>query len=292
MARYARLFWVFMLVFSVAFAPGCGDGNLKEARRYQESEDYGQAAHFFRLALEKDPENRSIRYGLVEVLAQELTQTPPEQLTAEIVEETMLEVGPIAEPLMDDPNIKRYMLLIYQILAQRYGEQEMDEKAADTWGRIIEIDPSMAEGHYNMGVALVKLGKTEEAMQRFEKSVDLNPYLPKSYYGMGNIYLEAGQHEDAIENFLKALEINPDDLEIRHNLGVAYSLAGNVDKAIAELEKAIKAQPDYFLAYRSLAAIYKGKDDQKMVAEIDKRWEEFAKAHVAARKKAEQAESE
>jgi tetratricopeptide (TPR) repeat protein len=204
----------------------------------------------------------------------------------------MLEVGPGAEPLLDDHNIKRYTLLIYQMLARRYGEQEMNEKAADTWARIIEIDPSMAEGHYNLGVALLKLGKTEEAMQRFEKSIDLNPYLPKSYYGMGNIYLDEGRHEEAIDNFLKALEINPDDPEARHNLGVAYSLAGNVDKAVVELEKAIEIQPDYFLAYRSQASIYKGKGDQKMVAEIDKKWEEFAKAHVEARDKAGQPDSE
>lgn len=290
MARNVCKFLVFISIASIAFIGGCADSNLKKARQHQKEGDYNQAAHYYRLALDKDPENKSVRYSLVEALSQELMKTPKDQLTTDIVEETMQELLPIAQPLMDDPNIKRYVSLIYQLLAQRYADQGMDDKAADTWGKVVNIDPSFTEGHYNLGVALSKEGKVEEAIPHFEKSIDLNPYFLDGYFAMGNSYVALGRYEDATKYYLKALEINPDDPEVRQNLGIAYSNVGKTEEAIGELEKAIELQPGYFLAYRSLSTLYKGLGETEKVAEIDKKWEEYAKEHLKETEQPEQTE--
>lgn len=285
MARNVRRFIAIGLVVSIALITGCADKNLSKARRYQKDGDYDQAIQHFKLVIEKDPENRSARYGLVESVMQQLMQTPQDQMTAEMIEEAMQEVKPAAQPLLDDANVKRYVSLIYQLLARRYAERGMDDKAAETWAEVVKIDPSMAEAHYNLGVALSKLDKPDEAIKSFEKSIELNPYFLKGYYAIGNSFVEQGRFEEAVQNYQKALEINPDDPEVRHNLGVVYSYLDKPDLAIAEFEKAIEMQPGYFLAYRSLSAVYKGMGNTEKVAEIDKRWEEFAKEHM---KKSEQ----
>ncbi len=103
---------------------------------------------------------------------------------------------------------------------------------------------------------------------------------------MGTASVELNRLEDAEKYFLKALEINPENAEIRHNLGVVYSNMGNTEKAIEEIEKAIEIQPGFFVAYRSLVVIYEGTGDKEKIAEVDKRWEEYAKAHSNAAEQA------
>ena len=267
------------LAVSIAFLGGCGDGNIRKAKRYAKEENYSQAIHHYKLALEKDPENRSVRYGLIETYAKQLTDNPAEQVTTELVENVMLELRPIAEPLMTDANVRRYMSVIYQIMARVYADQGLDDKAAKTWMEITRIDPSFAEGHFNLGVALVKQGKHEEAILSFEKTLDLNPYFVRGYFAAGNALVRLGRDEEAIKHYLKGLEINPDDMEVRHNLGVAYSRSGDNEKGIEQLEKAIELEPGYFLAYRSLSAIYSGQKNTEKVEDIDNRWKEFAEAH-------------
>jgi tetratricopeptide (TPR) repeat protein len=292
MALNVRLFIAVGLAVSIAFLAGCGDANLRKARRYQEEGNYDQAIRHFNMVIEKDPEDLSARYGLVQSISEQLLQTPQDQMTAEMIENAMQKVKPAAQPLMDDTNIKRYLSLIYQMMARRYADRGMDDKSAEVWAEVIKIDPTMAEAHYNLGVALSKLERNEEALQHFKKSTDINPYFLKGYFAIGNALVTQELYEEAAQNYIKALEINPDDPEVRHNLGVVYSYLEQPEKAIDELEKAIELQPSYFLAYRSLSTIYKGMGETEKVAEIDQRWEEYAKEHVKSEEQAEESSAE
>jgi len=288
MARTVHSIFAICLAISMALLSGCTDADVKKARRYQNEGDYELAIQYYTMALEKDPENRFVRYSLVETYMLQLMESPKEQITAEMVEKTMLEARPVAQPLMDDANIKRYLSKIYQLMAKSYAKEEMDEKVAEIWAEVIKIEPSNAEGHYNLGVALTKQEKYEEALPHLEKSIYLNPYFIKGYYAIGNTLVTLGRPEEAKENYLKALEINPDDAEIRHNLGVVYSQTGQTEKAIEELEKAIDLEPGFFMAYRSLTMIYKGMGNTQKTLEVDKRWAEYAEAHIKSTEKNEQ----
>ena len=288
MARTVHLIFAICLAISMALLSGCTDADVKKARRYQKEGDYEQAIQYYKTALEKDPENRSVRYSLIETYVLQLMESPKEQITTEMVEKTMLEARPAAQPLMDDANIKRYISMIYQLMANRYAEEEMDEKVAESWAEVTKIEPSNAEGHYNLGVALTKQEKYEEALPHLEKSTYLNPYFIKGYYAIGNTLVTLGRPEEAKENYLKALEINPDDAEIRHNLGIVYSQTGQTEKAIEELEKAIDLEPGFFMAYRSLTMIYKNMGNTQKTQEVDKRWAEYAEAHIKSTEENEQ----
>jgi tetratricopeptide (TPR) repeat protein len=280
MKNTLRAILVIGLTFSIALLNGCTDSNLKKGRNYQKQKDYEQAIHYFTLALEKDPENTSARYALVETYALKLIEENKEQPAPETIEQSMTELLPIAEPLMKDPNVKRYISLIYQTLAKVYGEQGEHEKAAAAWAEVINIEPYLAEGYYNLGVAKAKLKQDEEAIKHFEKAVELNPYFIKGYYAMGNSLMHLKRDKEAVVQYSKALEINPDDPEVRHNLGVAYSRAGQKEKAIEELEKTIELEPGYMLAYMSLAGIYSKSGEKEKAEEVNKRWRTYAETYL------------
>ena len=46
---------------------------------------------------------------------------------------------------------------------------------------VLRIDPSAADGHNNLGVALFKQGKTEEAMGHFRTAIRLCPDFAAPY---------------------------------------------------------------------------------------------------------------
>ncbi len=278
MGRIVRPILVLGLVGVIALVYGCGDANTRKAKRFQEEKNYGQAIHHYRLALEKDPENQSVRYSLVELYTQQVLDMPKEYVTPELVEETMLELTPVAAPLMTDPNVRRYVSLVYQLMAKRYAEAGKDDKAAESWTRVTEIEPSFAEAQYNLGVALSKLSRYEDAVVHFEKTIDLNPYFVNGYYAMGNSYLHLNRNKEAIEQYQKALELNPDDPGVHHNLGVAYSAAGDVQKAIESYEKTLEIDPNYMRAYQNLISVYTREGETAKAAEAQKKLADYVKA--------------
>ncbi|RJP21808.1 MAG: tetratricopeptide repeat protein [Candidatus Abyssobacteria bacterium SURF_5] len=261
---------------------GCGDSNIKKAKTFHAEKQYAQAIHHYRLALESDPENQIARYGLIEAYAQEVLDMHPEKLTPEVVAGVMTELRPIAQPLMSDPNIKRYLSLIYQMIAKRYAEQGRDDLAAEAWAEVIQIEPTFAEAHFNRGLALLLVGRNEEALPNFEKSVALNPYFVKGYHAIGDVFIKLQRFDEAIQQYDKALELNPEDPAIHHNLGQAYLQKGDVDKAIAEFQNALELEPGYILAYRSLHEAYENKGDKKKMQEIDEKWKKQTENYLQA----------
>jgi len=282
MVRLTRPTVVIGLAFLVMVFYGCTDSNVKKGRRYHDEKDYEQAIYYYKSALEKDPENRSARYSLVEAYAQQLTAGSPREITAEKVELVMSELQPIAEPLMSDPSIKRYVSLIYQILAKRYAEENRHDKVAEIWKKVTIIEPTFAEAHYNLALALSLTGKNEEAISNYEKAVSLNPYFIKGYKGMGDAYLQLEKGEQAIEQYLKALDLNPDDPAVHCNLGIAYSSIGNNEKAVEQYEKTLDIEPYFMLAYPELYETYVKMEETQKAEDVKKRWQELSEALAQA----------
>ncbi|MBI5116734.1 tetratricopeptide repeat protein [Candidatus Poribacteria bacterium] len=292
MAKGFRAIPILGLAVSLVLLSGCGDSNLKKARKFQEQKDYAQAIQYYKQALEKNPDNQSARYGLIETYALQLVSRPPQEVTPQLVEEAMVELRPIAQPLMTDPNVKRYMSLIYQMLAKRYAETGRDDKAAEAWTVVTEMEPSFAEAHYNLGIALSKTGRYEEAISRFEKAISLNPYFVKGYYAIGNALLHLNRNEEAVKQYLKALELNPEDPSTHHNLGVAYSRTGDNKKAVEEYKKTLEIEPNYYLAYRSLRDAYNEMNETKKAKEADKKYKEMSEALMQAQRAAAQQQAQ
>lgn len=271
---------------------GCGDSNVNKAKALQAQKQYDQAIQHYQLALEKDPENKTARYGLIETYAQKVVDKGGEQLDPKYVEEVMADLEPVAQPLMSDQNIKRYISMVYQMLAKRYADAGQDDKVAEAWTKVIEIEPAFAEAHYNLGLALSLEGKYEEAIPHFEKSISLNPYFVKGYQALGDTLLRLNRNEEAGRQYLKALELNPDDPAIHHNLGVSYYNDGKTDEAIAEYQKALEIEPNYAFAYKSLHDVYEKAGDKEKVKEIDEKWKKMTEDYLQSLRESNPAASE
>ena len=116
----------------------------------------------------------------------------------------------------------------------------------------LQINPTDDNANYNLGNALQKQGKTEEAIFYYREAVKSNPNYSNAHNNLG-VYLDAqGQHDEAIYHYRQALLVEPGNPGIHFNLGMAFGRKGDLKVAIEHFQTAIFLKPDYEEARRML----------------------------------------
>ncbi len=116
----------------------------------------------------------------------------------------------------------------------------------------LHTNPSSAELHLYLGIALQASGKTNQAIHHFKKALTLDPYSAKAYHNLGNALFDNGDTEAAISCYNKALALDPAAYGTYNSLAVAYAHLGDMRKAKACLQKALQINPAYYSARKNL----------------------------------------
>ncbi|MBL7923009.1 MAG: tetratricopeptide repeat protein [Bacteroidia bacterium] len=106
----------------------------------------------------------------------------------------------------------------------REYEKGRYRNAESSYRKALEKDARQYTGNYNLGNALYRQGKFEEASQQYLNASAFNNQKEtqaKSLYNMGNAFLKAEKYKESVESYKKALRINPGDEDARYNLSYA-----------------------------------------------------------------------
>jgi tetratricopeptide (TPR) repeat protein len=120
----------------------------------------------------------------------------------------------------------------------------------------LEIDPHIAEVHYDLGVAFFQKGRLDEAITQYQSALQINPLIPDANYKLGLALLKQGKIEQAMDYYQKALSINPYYVEACTDLGSAHLEKGEVDVAMALYERALQISPDFAEAHADLGVAF------------------------------------
>lgn len=88
------------------------------------------------------------------------------------------------------------------------------------------------EIHYAEGLALLRLGRPDEAMERFDRTVQARPAFAPAHNEMGKVLLEREEYDAAIDHFVKAIGTDP-KAEYARGLQVAMSRKAKKQSAAA-----------------------------------------------------------
>ena len=91
--------------------------------------------------------------------------------------------------------------------------------------------------------ALLRSGKTEEALAEFDRAIALDPYNTQALYGRGLLYQGERQHQLAIDDFTTATGLTPQRAEPLLGRAVSYLALDKVTEAAADLDEAAQADP-------------------------------------------------
>ena len=97
--------------------------------------------------------------------------------------------------------------------------------------------PSVIEE--NMGRALARLGRPEEAVERYRRSLELDPNSASARAGLGVALASAQQWERGAEELRRALEIDPNHASAHINLAGILAYQGREDEAVRHYRAAL-----------------------------------------------------
>ena len=113
----------------------------------------------------------------------------------------------------------------------RYGNTNYETgnfiDAEINYKKALEKNSDLLEAQFNLGDALVKQERFDEALEAFEKvsaSTENQNLKADALHNKGNVLLSQQDLEGAIESYKDALRINPKDQETRYNYAYVKKL--------------------------------------------------------------------
>jgi tetratricopeptide (TPR) repeat protein len=146
----------------------------------------------------------------------------------------------------------------YYSTAQDLARAGKDEEAIEYYGKAIEEDPDMARAYSGWGLSAHKIGRPEEAEERWQTALSLLDRMTERerYRTLGLYYTVVSLNYDkAIENYEQLVERYPADGAGNNNLAILYTVTAQYDRALAKSRQLLAIFPGRVL-YRGNHAQY------------------------------------
>ena len=127
--------------------------------------------------------------------------------------------------------------------AKQYLEEaiELDPGYADaytwlSWVYALEVDYSSTEVPESIGRRAIELAR---------KAIELDKRSDYAHSALGLAYVKSGQYERAVEAYDRALSLNPNNADIMALKSAALALGGRADEGCICMDAAMQLNPDY-----------------------------------------------
>jgi tetratricopeptide (TPR) repeat protein len=127
--------------------------------------------------------------------------------------------------------------------------------AAGFFSRAARARPAFADAHANLGYALTRLARFDDAVTSLQRALALHPEDKLAANNLGNALLALGRTAEAIAAYRRALVIDPGYAEAHFNLGAALRDWGALDAAAESVRAALGLKPDFAEAHYTLGLI-------------------------------------
>lgn len=107
-------------------------------------------------------------------------------------------------------------------------DKEKYTEAEIAYRKALEVNANSPQATYNLGNALYKQEKAQDAMNQYQSALaqaEGNPLRQASVlHNMGNVFMQAGDYAHAVAAYRQSLLNRPGDDETRYNLALAQAL--------------------------------------------------------------------
>jgi predicted O-linked N-acetylglucosamine transferase (SPINDLY family) len=131
---------------------------------------------------------------------------------------------------------------------QRMGRPE---EALPAFDRAIQSSPGFADAHYNRAVTLQALGRLDDALAGYEKAVRLQPDFVNALNNKAVVLRRLGRPSDALACLEQALRLQPASAEAHNNRGNALADLKRPAEALHAYERALQLRPGDGEAHRN-----------------------------------------
>ena len=137
--------------------------------------------------------------------------------------------------------------------------QGLITKTLELAKKLLENFPRSTALHIISGDANTKLKQYDAAIKSYQTAIELRPTFATSHFNLGIALQDTGNLKSAIISYKKAISLKPDYPEAHLNLGIAFKKNGAIEAAIESFNDAISCKPDYTEAYINIGDIFREK---------------------------------
>lgn len=148
------------------------------------------------------------------------------------------------------------------------GRQKLYDTAIKELKSAVQIDPTNAAAHYNMGIIYKDQKKWADASSAFAEALKYDQGNQALHYELGSALFEQKKIDEAKKEFESALKIDPKLYKAHYRLGVALQAEEKFREADAEYRKAIETNPRFVQPYLKLGNMYLDNDYDKEAAQV------------------------
>ncbi|XP_050181399.1 protein O-mannosyl-transferase TMTC1 isoform X1 [Myiozetetes cayanensis] len=171
---------------------------------YYNTGRYEEALQVYREAASLQPSNREIRLALAQVLAMMGRTKEAEKMTNHILSEDV------------------ECLECYRLLSAIYSKQEHYAKALEAIEKALQLKPKdpkvISELFFTKGNQLREQNLLDKAFESYKRAVELNPDQAQAWMNMGGIEHIKGSYVTARDYYEKALQLVPNSKLLKENL--------------------------------------------------------------------------
>ena len=142
---------------------------------------------------------------------------------------------------------------LHMALAGAYMAAEDWYRAETALRETLRHRGEYVEAHYNLGIVLSELGRSEEAEQVYRAVIALNPDFYQAWNNLGNLLSLRGRVQDALNCYRELTQRVPRFARGFCNLGMALERLGQVEEAEQAYRHALTLEADVPDAFESLA---------------------------------------
>jgi protein O-mannosyl-transferase len=233
----------------LALAALGGVSVLYGIQTFRRNGDWKNDFMFYTRAAEASPNSSSMQNSLAHILRAEkgdLEGAERHALLALKLSETEV------------PRDPRLEASAYLNLANIHIQRQQFAKALAMAEKGLAADRSQPNLHTVHGVALMQLGRIDEAQRVFSDVHQLLPNDELVLHYLGVIALQRREFEKAIDYFQRALKILPTYTDAHNNLAAAYVEVGRLNEALPHLEMAARLNARDPMAHTNLGAVLAG----------------------------------
>jgi tetratricopeptide (TPR) repeat protein len=127
------------------------------------------------------------------------------------------------------------------------------ERGAELLGKAASLAPQYGQAHNLLGMALVRLGRREEALASFERATAVDPANAMAFANRADVLADLGRHVEALAHYDKAVELDPRNVAGWCNRGSTLQALGRDTDAADSFGRAIVLAPNVAAIHFNMA---------------------------------------
>jgi tetratricopeptide (TPR) repeat protein len=142
--------------------------------------------------------------------------------------------------------------------------EQSARRALEMLKEVKSKDPSIAEAHFNIGVAQQQLGNLGAARMAFENAVERDKTLGNAWLGLGVVQEQSGELQFAYEKYVRGVENDPDNAQLRTAIINVLRRQNKLDDAVRAGREALNYNATSVEIYTALGRVYVERNDLAM----------------------------